>query len=230
MIGPRAALNVDWAGADKNGPPYALYFFKDREYIRWDIDGECLFDGYPKPIDEGWPGLLDAFPETPLAGAIHVPAWRNRIVFFFKGKSDAVTWDVGNHQRDPDLTPISAILPSRLTEDGPFAPIYVDRGTHQSVYVFRGDEYSRFTVSGEAYPAAEDNDYPNKIGGGWTGGLSVAPVCGVSVNWTRRSKALPSNKLYFFLGDLYTRWDLTSHTNNYRLDIPSGWNGWPDFE
>ena len=230
MMGPLAALNVDWNSAGRSDPPYALYFFKERQYIRWNVDGECLFDGYPKDIAEGWPGLLDHFPGTPLSGAIHVPAWHNRIVFFFKGQDRAVTWDAANHQVDPESVAISDILPTRLSEGGAFAPVYVDRGNHQAVYVFRCDEYTRFSVTGNAYPETEDDGYPNKIGKGWTGGLSVAPTCCVSVNWTTRSKALAAHKLYFFLGELYTRWDIKSHSNNYRLDIPSGWNGWPEFD
>jgi len=230
MIGPLAALNVNWADTAKAEPPYALYFFKNRQYIRWDIDRECLFEGYPKDIREGWPGLPDHFPGSPLAGAIHVPAWNNRIVFFFKDQDKAVTWDVANHRCDPDKVAVSDILPSRITTGGAFAPVYVDRGNHKAVYAFRGDEYTRFTIEGSAFPAREDDGYPNKIGNGWTGGLSVAPTCGVSVQWTTRSKAVSSHKLYFFLGELYTRWDITSHSNNYRLDIPSGWKGWPDFD
>ena len=230
MIGPLAALHVDWAGSCTSDTPHALYFFKTRQYIRWDIDAERLFDGYPRDISQGWPGLPDIYPGTPLAGAIHVPAWNNRIVFFFKGQPAAVTWDVRNHRPDPDPVPIARMLPSRLTEGGAFAPVHVDRGHHKAVYVFRGDEYTRFTITGSDWPQAEDDGYPNKIGNGWTGGLSVAPTCGVSVQWTNRSKAVSAHKLYFFLGELYTRWDITSHSNNYRLDIPSGWKGWPEFE
>lgn len=230
MIGPIAALNVDWAGAGRSDPPHALYFFKERQYIRWDIDRECLFDGYPRDIAEGWTGLQDHFPGTPLSGAIHVPAWNNRIVFFFRGQASAVTWDVANNRCDPETVAVSDILPTRLIEGSAFAPVYVDRGDRQAVYVFRGDEYTRFTIDGNAFPGAQDSGYPNKIGTGWTGGLSIAPTCGVSVRWTNRSKALSSHKLYFFLGELYTRWDIASHSNNYRLDIPSGWKGWPDFD
>lgn len=230
MIGPLAALNVDWASVGKTNPPYALYFFKERQYIRWDIDKECLFDGYPSDIEEGWPGLLDRFPGVPISGAIHVPDWNDRVFFFFKGQDHAVTWDLASHACDPETVPISRLLPTRLTEGGAFAPVYVDRGNHKAVYVFRGDEYTRFTIDGSDYPTKEDDGYPNKIGNGWTGGLSVAPTCGVSVQWTTRSKVISSHKLYFFLGELYTRWDITSHSNNYRLDIPSGWKGWPKFD
>jgi len=229
-MGPLAALHVDWTGSVKSDPPYALYFFRERQYIRWDVDNERLFDGYPRDIREGWPGLMDVFPSARLSGAIHVPGWHNCIYFFFRGQEHAASWDVVTNMLDPDPVPVSRLVPSDLTAGGPFAPVYVDRGDSQTVYAFRGDAYTRFTVRQGALPKHEDDGYPRKIGDGWTGGLTVAPTCGVSVRWTQRSPSLPAHKLYFFLGNLYTRWDITSHSNNYRLDIPSGWKGWPDFD
>ena len=228
--GPLAALYVDWAGSAHTDPPYALYFFRESEYIRWDVDNEVLFDGYPKSIAEGWPGLMEAVPGGRLSGAICVPGWHNKIYFFFKDQDVAVSWDVANHRIDEDLVPISRLMPSHLTTDGPFTPVHVDRGDRQTVYAFRGDAYTRFTVKPDSLPEHEDDGYPRKIGDGWTGGLTVMPTCAVNVRWTNRADSVASNKLYFFLGDLYTRWDVDSHSKNYRLDIPSGWKGWPEFK
>lgn len=158
-------------------------------------------------------------------------AWLgHKIYFFFRGQDSAVVWDVASHAKDAELMPIARLLPSHLTLGGPFAPVHVDRGAQQMVYAFRGDAYTRFTVHPGRLPEREDEGYPRKIGDGWTGGLSVMPTCAVSVRWTRRDTSLPAHKLYFFLGDLYTRWDVESHSTNYRLDIPSGWQGWPAFD
>jgi len=227
--GPLAALHVDWAEAPSEGPPHALYFFRQKEYIRWDVDRERLFEGYPKRIGEGWPGLDGVFPGVPLSGAMHVPGWNNRVFFFFSGKSEAAVWDVARYRLENATIPVSDVLPTALTAPGHFAPVHVDRGGRQTVYVFRGDSYTRFTVTPGQFPEREDDGYPRKIGDGWTGGLTVAPTCAVSVRWTNRAKSLSNHKLYFFLGDLYTRWDIASHSTNYRLDIPSGWKGWPAF-
>jgi len=159
-----------------------------------------------------------------------VPGWNNRIYFFFRDQSQVATWDVANHCLDPEPMDIAQLLPSTLTDGAPFAPLYVDQGDSKLVYALRGDTYTRFTVRPGELPKSEDNGYPRKIGDGWTDGLTVAPTCAVSVRWTRRDPSISSHKLYFFLGDLYTRWDITSHSKNYRLDVPSGWKGWPEFD
>ena len=227
--GPDAALFVDWTGSVKEAPAEALYFFRGSQYIRWSIEDEKLFPGYPRAIKDGWPGLLDVFPGKALSGAFHVPEWGNRIFFMFRGESRMVLWDVANHRLDPRTEAADAVLPSRLTEGGQFAPLCVQDDAGRRVYAFRGDEYTRWTVKAGARVEGEDDGYPRKIGDGWTGGLLFAPVCAVSVHWPTRSKALNNNKVYFFLGDLYGRWDVKSHSLNYRLGIPEGWKGWPQF-
>ena len=161
---------------------------------------------------------------------MHVPDWGNRIFFFFPGDPSLVTWDVHEHKLLDAQVPVTSVMPSALTADGHFTPLYVDTGDSRKVYAFRGDTYTRFTVRPGEVPEAEDDGYPRKIGDGWTGGLTVAPSCATCVYWTERSNALAKRKIYFFLGDLYTRWDVASHSKNYRLDVPSGWKGWPDFE
>ena len=57
----------------------------------------------------------------------------------------------------------------------------------------------------------------------------LAPRAGVYVDWPSRSHAHSNRKLYFFMGNLYLRWDVPSNTRNYRLDILAGWKGWPSF-
>ena len=229
-LGPRAALHVDWRGSTKPGPQDAVYFFRDRQYIRWDVEREVLGEGYPRAIREGWPGLIEARPGEILHGAMHVPDWDNRVFFFFTGSPEVLTWDVERHAMAAPRVPVADLMPSALTADGWFTPLYADTGDARRVYAFRGDTYTRFTVSPGATPDAEDDGYPRKIGDGWTGGISVAPTCAVCVHWHSRSEPAERRKIYFFLGDLYARWDVASHSENYRLDIPSGWKGWPEFD
>ena len=229
-VGPNAALHVDWTGSVKPGPQDSVYFFKQRQYIRWNVEAERLDDGYPRDISDGWPGLAESRDGAILSGAMHVPGWGNRIFFFFPGDREIVTWDVHTHRLLDAHVPVDTLLPSSLTSDGHFTPLYVDAGDSRKVYAFRGDTYTRFTVHPGAIPSGDDPGYPRKIGDGWTDGLTVAPNCATCVYWTGRSAAVARRKIYFFLGDLYTRWDVASHSKNYRLDVPSGWKGWPDFE
>ena len=229
-IGPAAALHVDWRGSVKPGPSESVYFFKRHQYIRWNIEHECLEENYPRDITDGWPGLLEARPNGVLTGAFHVPGWENRIFFLFKGDPELVSWQVEDHRLCNPHLPVSDVMPSALTSDGYFTPLYVDDGSEQKVYAFRGDTYTRFLVRAGERHGREDAGYPRKIGDGWTDGLTVAPTCATCVHWFNRSQALTRRKVYFFLGDLYTRWDVASHSRNYRLDVPSGWRGWPDFD
>src|SRR5207302_2603536 len=38
-----------------------VYFFKGREYLRYDIARDRVDNGYPSPIADHWPGLPDVF-------------------------------------------------------------------------------------------------------------------------------------------------------------------------
>ena len=98
------------------------------------------------------------------------------------------------------------------------------------VYGFRGTQAACWRVLGDCAPAFQDMSYPQAIRDGWPEGLTVAPDCAVFAHWMARSDAHPNRKIYYFLGDVYLRWDVTSHTRNYRLDIPSGWKNWPRFD
>jgi hypothetical protein len=51
----------------------------------------------------------------------------------------------------------------------------------------------------------------------------------VHAEWPNRSSAHSNNQIYFFMGDLYLRWDVPSNTRNYRTDIYAGWKNWPSF-
>jgi hypothetical protein len=101
-------------------------------------------------------------------------------------------------------------------------------GGERVVYAFKGLEYTRWTV-GTSFPVAEDPGFPRRIADNWKDGLVLAPRAGVYVDWPNRSTAHSNRKIYFFMGDLYLRWDVPSNTRNYRLDILAGWKGWPAF-
>lgn len=221
-MAPDAAVSLDNVHTEAGA---ALLFFKGDHYFRWDVSRDSLVEGYPRKISRDWPGLLEAAQGKRLRGALHVPAWGSIIFFLFEGDLHAVAWDMEAKLVSRNI-PIRDVLPSRLTQ-GDFTPILAKTaGQDDVVYAFSGEEYTRWTVH-SSFPEKEDDGFPRRIDSDWKDGLVLAPRSGLYVDWTSRSSAHSNRKLYFFMGDLYLRWDVPSHSRNYRLDIVTGWKGWP---
>ena len=205
-----------------------LYFFKNGQYACWDVTQEALLPGFPRSIASDWPGLLERPPGATLRGALSVPTWGNKAYFFFASDPGVAVWDLERDALDVATTQSQALLPGTLTHDD-FTPVYAKLADgRQVVYGFSGHHYTRWTVD-DGIPAHEDAGFPRRIDADWKDGLVLAPRAGVYVDWPSRSAAHSNRKLYFFMGDLYLRWDVTTNTRNYRLDIASGWKGWPGF-
>lgn len=226
-MAPDAVLCLDAPLHEPERSATTLYFFKNRQFACWDVVNETMLDGYPRDIAAHWPGLLESFPGARLRGALHVPEWGPKIFFFFEGERQAVPWDIQRRALDVKIDAAS-LLPSELTSED-FTPVYAQlAGVGSVVYAFRGFEYTRWTVAATP-PIAEDAGFPRRIEHDWKEGLVLAPRAGVYVDWPNRSSAHSNQKIYFFMGDLYLRWDVPSNTRNYRLDIFAGWKGWPAF-
>lgn len=227
-MGPDAVLCLD-APPNTPGPgSKTLVFFKNSQFICWDVVNETMLPGYPRDIAAEWPGVLEAFPGVKLRGALHVPAFGRRIYFLFEGHSQAVVWDMERRAVEPGKVDVQKLLPSALTK-GDFTPVYAQLADGQPVlYAFEGFDYTRWTLGG-SWPTQEDPGFPRKIEADWKEGLVLAPRAGVYVDWPSRSTAHSNRKIYFFMGNLYLRWDVPSNTRNYRLDILAGWKGWPAF-
>lgn len=224
---PDAILCLDSPYNDPGKTGTTLVIFKNSQFFCWDVVMESMLDGYPRSIAEHWPGLLECFPDSKLRGAVHVPAWGPMIFFLFEGQSQAVVWDIPGRVVQPQRVPVQDLLPSQLTK-GDFTPVYarLPDGEHV-IFAFRDREYTRWTI-GASRPIAEDEGFPRKIEPDWKDGLVLAPRAGVYVDWPSRSTAHSNRKIYFFMGNLYLRWDVPSNTRNYRLDIIAGWKGgWP---
>lgn len=227
---PNAAFCMRAPSAPPDAPARTLYFFKEQQYICWDIETESLIAGYPRDIRQDWPGLLEVFPGQRITGALYVPEWGEKVYFFFSDRSRAAVWDLASEQLESETLEISKLLPSTVSVDGNFAPVYAQTSSGgRVVYGFRGHDYTRWTVTPGAFPAAQDAGFPHKIAPDWKDGLVLAPKCGVHAHWPNRSSAHSNNKIYFFMGDLYLRWDVPSNTRNYRTDIFAGWKQWPQF-
>jgi hypothetical protein len=205
-----------------------VYFFKNRQFACWDVGDERLLPNYPRDIATEWPGLLEACPDSRLRGALHVPEWGKRIYFLFEARSSVVVWDMVRKSVEPVRVERPVLLPTTLP-NGELTVVYAPLPDGQRViYGFQGHDYTRWTV-GSSFPATEDAGFPRRIASDWKDGLVLAPRSGVYVDWHKRSTAHSNRKIYFFMGDLYLRWDVPSNTRNYRLDILAGWKDWPTF-
>jgi hypothetical protein len=226
VISPDAAFCL--CAADSPHEVGTVYFFKNHQFACWDIGEDRLLPGYPRDTAGEWPGLLEPFPASRLRGALHVPDWGKKIYFFFEGRSQVLVWDM--NRRAVDAAPIDRrlFLPTILA-DGDLTIVCAPLADNRRViYGFQGYDYTRWMV-GPSFPATEDEGFPRKIAADWKDGLVLAPRSGVYVDWHKRSAAHSNRKIYFFMGDLYLRWDVPSNTRNYRLDILAGWKGWPAF-
>jgi hypothetical protein len=227
VMAPDAVLfmQAPYMSGDPPGPK--LYFFKYRQYFAWDVVEEKLCHGYPRDAVADWPGLFEALPGSELRGALHVPEWQDKVLFFFSGQLNVVVWDL-KRMAVSATVPLDEVLPGGFARQE-FTPVYSQLADGERViYGFRGHDYTRWSV-GTSWPATPEPGFPHKIADDWKDGLVLAPRTAVYVEWPSRSSAHSNRKIYFFMGDLYLRWDVPSNTRNYRLDIVAGWIGWPIF-
>lgn len=228
VMAPDAALFLPAPYFDTDPPGQKLYFFKNRQFACWDVQNETLCDGYPRDIDTAFTGLLAAGGGALLRAALHVPAWGRTVFFLFEGQTEFVQWDLDRRQVLPERLAVDAVLPGVFAA-GAFTPVYSELSNGDGVlYAFHGKDYLRWQV-GSAWPARLEAGYPHKTAADWKDGLVLAPRTGVYLEWPNRSSAHSNRKIYYFMGDLYLRWDVPSNTRNYRLDIVAGWKGWPRF-
>jgi hypothetical protein len=228
---PFAACCINSEPAERSGQRQQILFFRRTQYIAWDVDDDTMREGYPRDIRRDWPGLLEAFPGATLNGALHVRAWGRTIYFQFTGEARCAAWDLNTGTLLEHRPRLSELLPGAISELPGLVTVYAHtQDDRPVVYGFRGTQYARWSVSDGPGHATLDAGYPRPIRDGWPEGLTVAPDSGVFAEWITRSEAHSNRKIYFFLGDVYLRWDVTSHTRNYRLDVPGGWQGWPRFD
>ncbi|MEV6591708.1 hemopexin repeat-containing protein [Streptomyces acidicola] len=72
-------LGID-AAANHQSDPQIVWFFKDDQYVRYNVATDKLLAG-PKPIRSNWPGLPDSFTRGIDAAAPHATD-RNKVYLF----------------------------------------------------------------------------------------------------------------------------------------------------
>jgi len=184
-----------------------IYFIRDDEYFRYDIEeGESY---KPKSLREKWPVLSSAGFDRPDAAFVgnYLLSWNNedlsRKLFLFE-RDKYIRIDIDTNQIDPGY-PLNiqegwpGIVFDRI--DAVFSP------GPDTVYFFKGSEYIRYNMTTHR----ADPGYPEPITKRWSG-----------VTFDRIDAAIywRDGKVYFFRDDQHIRYDMTI----YRADP-----GYPKF-
>ncbi|MCT8344480.1 MULTISPECIES: fucose-binding lectin II [Photorhabdus] len=146
-----------------------LYFFKGSQYLKFDIAKARVAEG-PKPIVEGWPGLIGTEFENGIDAAtewidIKTPDITD-VVCFFKG-SECIDYTVSSH------TINQKTISEKLGTTGKYsefstnldaAILWRTRGYHY-IFIFKGNSNIRFNLKLNAIDGGPTT--PNKIN--WLG-------------------------------------------------------------
>jgi hypothetical protein len=154
-FGDRIDAAVNW----ENGK---LYFFRGAAYVRYDLAGDRVDDGFPRQIAEGWPSLANAGFGSDIDAALN---WGNGKAYFFKG-GRYVRYDIAADKVDDGF-------PVGIANGWPgFANAGFAEGLSGALnwgdgkaYFFRGAQYLRYDIANDLV----DDGYPLAIAGNWPG-------------------------------------------------------------
>jgi hypothetical protein len=152
----------NWPAAWNDGVDAAVvwgngkaYFFRDTQYLRYDIALDRVDAGYPRPIAGNWTGIPASW--TRIDAAV---AWDNGKAYFFRG-SQYVRVDLATKDVDPGYPKnIVDFWPGLYTSGIDSAIRLGDRA-----YFFRGTSYERYDLGNDEV----DPGYPSVIAGNWPG-------------------------------------------------------------
>jgi Hemopexin len=181
---------VDAAFSYNFGPrPGKAYFFRDDEYIRYDLPTEKADPGYPAKISAAWSGMsftdrVDAvfkYDAEPYRGK----------AFFFRA-DECICYDLTAQKADPGYPKkIGAVFPTMAFQDRIDAVVKFDAGIHAGkAYFFRDDEYIRYDLASNT----ADSGYPEKISDAWSG-MPFTDKVKSAINYEIAPHA---GKVYFF--------------------------------
>ncbi|ERT09774.1 1,4-dihydroxy-2-naphthoyl-CoA hydrolase domain protein [Lyngbya aestuarii BL J] len=189
------------------------YFFKDDEYLSYDLNWNCIDYGYPQKISQGrWASFPARFTQGIDAGLV----WNNGKAYFFKG-DEYVCYDLYKDQ-------VEAGYPQKLNSGlwvGWPKHFYSGIDTaalwkNGKAYFFKGDEY----ICYDLYREVTELGYPKKIADThWQGWPK---------QFTRRIDAAAvwkNGKAYFFRDDEYICYDVNRNCTDpgYPKKIKDNW-------
>ncbi len=139
-----------------------LYFFKNDQYLRFDIATDRADPGYPKRIDAlNWPGLIWT---DGIDAAVNMG--NGKLCFFKKGQY--LRYDIAADRADPGYPKrIDAqTWPGLIWTDGVEAAVNLGNG---KLYFFKNGQYLRYDIAADR----ADPGYPKRIDEQTWPGLSV---------------------------------------------------------
>jgi hypothetical protein len=133
------------------------YFFKDSQYVRFDLPSDQVDPGYPAAISANWHGLWSENIDAALV-------WPNGKAYFFKG-SEYMRFDIAHDTVDPGY-------PAPIAGNWPGMPAEFASGIDEAVvwnngkaYFFKDSQYVRYDIAADRV----DPGYPQPIAGNWPG-------------------------------------------------------------
>jgi len=149
-----------------------LYFFRDDQYVRYDITQDKADDGYPLSIGAYWQGFQQAGFADHIDAAVN---WGNGKAYFFAG-NQYLRYDLKNDRVDSGYPlPIAGNWPG-LAEAGFTSIDAVSVWGDGKLYFFRGNQYVRYDVQADQV----DDGYPLPIAGNWPGLSTAGPGVALS--------------------------------------------------
>lgn len=207
-----------YGGFSKSSRNNKLYFFQSNRYWRWNIRTDTLDGGYPKSVRAGWPGIPDQLDAAVYAGESH--SGRDNKLYLFKGRH-YWRWNIETDKMDSGYPKLIRAgwpgLPDTLD-----AAAYAGKsasGRDNKLYFFKGSQYWRWDIGRDKL----EPGYPKSIRAGWPGipnNVDMAIYAG-------NSSSSRNNRLYFFKGCNYWRWNIETDTldKGYPAKIKKGWPG-----
>lgn len=165
---PRSISN-NWNGIWEDGADaviarpgnkaHQVYFFKGKEYMRYDMNRGKVDSGYPRLIKDNWKGLWD----RDIDCAVSHPSKPYKI-YFFKG-NEYIRYDFSNNKADSGYPKSVSGNWDGVWNDGIDAAVPGTGKRDNKIYFFKGNEYKRYDMNKKKV----DEGYPRLISLNWPG-------------------------------------------------------------
>ena len=194
-----------------------MYLFDGNKYVRWHSANAKMDQGYPRDIS-AWRELPHNLDAGVYAG-YSKGAFNNKLYIF----KDSYYW-----RWNIEVGRVDKGYPKLISNGWPGLPDNIDAAVYggysassrnNKLYFFKGAYYYRWDIEKDLL----DVGYPKLIRNGWPGlpdNLEMAVYAGYSSQGR-------NNKLYFFKGDRYWRWNISNDRAdaNYPLSVSGNWPG-----